>query len=332
MQNSIVKKLFRKKEFGLFLILILVVLVFSLLKKEYFTPGNLTTILYACALSGPLMIGFGALMISGNADMSVAAVGTICAIFCCQMISAGVPWVIAVVLCIILGGCMGAFNAIMWYKFRIMPFIGTLGMANVWNGLASFLTKNQGVHVDNASFFKLGSPLLGGVIPISFVYVIVLILLYGFILSKTKFGRSVYMSGGNMFAARVSGINIVKVGTIMMINSSALSAFGGIVLASRMHAITADSLTNALMGAITPVFLGGISFGGGNGGMFGAFLGLLLLNSFNNGLIIVGMGTYWQVFSQGALLIIALLVDVLRDRARGKGPKLTKEFTIFPTG
>jgi ribose transport system permease protein len=332
MQNkSILKKLIRKKEFGLFLILILIVLIFSLLKKEYFSLGNLTTILYMCALAGPLMIGFGALMISGNADMSVAAVGTISAIFCCKLISAGIPWPVAVIFCMAMGGCMGALNAMMWYKFRIMPFIGTLGMANVWNGLASFLTKNQAVHVDNASFFKLGSPLLGGVIPISFIYVVVLIILYGILLSKTKFGRSVYMSGGNMFAARISGINTVKVGTIMMINCSALSAFGGIVLASRMHTITADSLTNALMGAITPVFLGGISFGGGNGSMFGAFLGLLLLNGFNNGLILVGMGTYWQVFAQGALLIIALLVDVLRERARGKGVKLTKEFTIFPT-
>lgn len=302
----------------MFVILVLIIIVFTLLKREYFSTGNLTTILYAVALSGPLMVGFGTQLISGNADMSIAAVGTLCSILCCKMVVAGMPWPIAVILCVCLGGAMGAFNAMMWYKFGIMPFIGTLGMANVWNGLSAFITKNQAVTVENVSFFKLGSPLLGGIIPVTFVYVVALCIICGVFLSRTKFGRSVYMCGGNMFAARVSGINTVKVGTIMMIIGSALASFGGIVLASRMHQITSDSLTNALMNAITPVFLGGISFGGGTGGMFGAFLGLLVLNCFNNGLIIIGMGAYWQVFAQGALLILALLVDFLSQRSRMK--------------
>jgi ribose transport system permease protein len=126
------------------------------------------------------------------------------------------------------------------------------------------------------------------------------------------------MCGGNMMAARLSGVNVTKIGTIMMINCSALSAFGGIVLSSRMHQISVDSMMTALMNSITATFLGGVSFGGGSGSMAGAFIGLLMLSFFNNGLVIIGVGTYWQFVAQGLLLIIALTVDYFNNLSRQK--------------
>ena len=182
--------------------------------------------------------------------------------------------------------------------------------------------RTREIDIISTGFFKLGGPLIFGVIPISFVYVAALALIYGVILSRTKFGRSVYMSGGNMMAARISGINIQKVGTIMYINCSALCSFGGIVIASRFHQFSSSTLSTTLMNSMTAVFLGGLSFGGGTGGMLGAFVGLLLLNAFNNGLIIIGMGAYWQIFAQGLLLIIALAVDYFNNVQRMKVLKL----------
>ena len=312
---SFARRVVKNKTFGLFAILIAVFVVFSLINPNYGTASNITTILYSAAIGGILMIGFATLLISGNADMSFAAVGTLAAIICCFLLNAGVPWPIAVLAALAVGAACGALNAVIWYKFHIMPFIGTMGMSYIWAGLAAYITKNRPVLVDNPAFFKIGGPLLFGVIPISFAYVIILIIIYGVMLSRTKFGRKVYMCGGNPFAARLSGVNIAKVGTIMMINCSMVSAFGGVVLASRMHQITSDSLSMTLMNSMTGAFLGGISFGGGAGGMLGAFIGLLLLNFFNNGLIIIGVGAYWQMFAQGVLLIIALFVDGMNSRA-----------------
>jgi ribose/xylose/arabinose/galactoside ABC-type transport system permease subunit len=317
-----VQRIVRNKSFGLFVILVAVFIVFSLINHTYYALSNITTILYSAAIGGILMIGFAALLISGNADMSFAAVGSLASISCCMMITRGVPWVLAVILAVLMGAACGVINAITWYKFHIMPFIGTMGISYIWSGLAAYITKNKPVLVDSQGFFKIGSPLIFGVIPISFAYVVILIIAYGILLSSTKFGRKVYMCGGNMFAARLSGVNITKVGTIMMINCSAVSAFGGIVLASRMHQITVESLSMMLMNSMTGAFLGGVSFGGGSGGMFGAFMGLLLLNFFNNGLIMVGVGTYWQLFAQGMLLIVALFVDGISTRARMKALKV----------
>jgi ribose/xylose/arabinose/galactoside ABC-type transport system permease subunit len=296
--------------------------LFSLLNSNYLKLSNIKTILINASTGGTLMIGFATLLISGNADLSVAAVGTIASITCCKLITAGAPWPIAVIVSLALGGLCGAVNAVMWFKFHIMPFIGTMGISSVWTGLAAYITKNAPVLVENQGFFKLGSPVFFRFLPISFAYVIILALFYGLILSQTKFGRKVYMCGGNVFAARLSGVNVTRVGAVMMINCSMVSAFGGIVLSARMHQITADSLTMTLMSSMTGAFLGGVSFGGGSGGMLGAFLGLLVLNFFNNGLIMAGMGTYWQIFAQGVLLIIALTVDHFSTNTRAKALKL----------
>jgi ribose/xylose/arabinose/galactoside ABC-type transport system permease subunit len=312
------KRFTRGKVVVLVIILAAILIGFRLYDKYFWSLDNIKTVLYMSALSGILMIGFGTLLISGNADMSFAAVGTICAVIGCLLINAGVPWPIAFIGAIIAGGACGAFNALLWYKFRITPFIGTMGMANVWSGLAAYITKNNLVHTSDKGFAAIGSTVLFNFLPISFLYVILLCLIYGFILTRTKFGRKVYMCGGNMFAARLSGVNIAKVGTIMMINTSCISAFGGMVTASRMNAIGVDSLSNSMMSSITGSMLGGISFGGGAGGLGGAFLGLLVLNFFNNGLIKIGMSPYWQVFAQGALLIVALVIDYVNNRSRNK--------------
>lgn len=320
--NSTFQKLGRNKAFGLIVILVFVSIVYTLIKPEFFSTGNLTTILVKVVESGIMMIAFGTLLISGNADMSVAAVGTMGGITCALLVNAGMNPVLAVILCVAMGGLLGAFNAMTWYKFRIMPFIGTLGIANIWTGVAGYMTKAKPIDINNPDFWKLGGPLLFDVIPIGFVYVAALCLIYGIILSRTKFGRSVYMSGGNMFAARISGINTQKIGTIMYINCSAVASFGGIVLASRMHQFSYNTLTTVFMNSITAVFLGGVSFGGGTGGMLGAFCGLLLMNVFNNGLIIIGLGSYWQIFFQGLLLIIALSVDYYNTVQRAKALKL----------
>ncbi|MDR2357953.1 MAG: ABC transporter permease [Oscillospiraceae bacterium] len=313
---SYVKRIVRNKSFGLLLILAGAMILFSLLNGNYLKLSNIKTILINASTGGTLMIGFATLLISGNADLSVAAVGTIASITCCKLITSGAPWPLAVVVGLALGGLCGAVNAVMWFRFRIMPFIGTMGISSVWTGLAAYITKNAPVLVENQGFFKLGSLTFFGFLPISFAYVAVLALLYGLLLSRTKFGRKVYMCGGNVFAARLSGVNVTKVGAIMMINCSTVSAFGGIVLAARMHQITSDSLAMTLMSSMTGAFLGGVSFGGGSGGMLGAFLGLLVLNFFNNGLIMAGMGTYWQIFAQGVLLIVALTVDHFGTKAR----------------
>jgi ribose/xylose/arabinose/galactoside ABC-type transport system permease subunit len=127
------------------------------------------------------------------------------------------------------------------------------------------------------------------------------------------------MCGGNRNAARLAGINHEKVGAIMMINCSVLSSLAGVVLASRMHEITPTNLqSTSTMSAITAALLGGVAFMGGIGTMKGAFIGILLLNSFKNGLDIIGVNPYWQIIANGLLLIAAIIVDYINQLSLAK--------------
>jgi ribose/xylose/arabinose/galactoside ABC-type transport system permease subunit len=204
---------------------------------------------------------------------------------------------------------------------NIMGFIATIGMSSVYTGLAKVFTDAKFISVNDKEFQKLGSSAIFGFVPVPFVIMLALMILYGFMLRYTRFGRRSYMCGGNPQAARLSGMSPNRTTTVLYINCGALSAFAGSVLASRMHSATATAAQSVAIDAITASVLGGISFMGGSGGIAGCFVGLMLLSAFNNGLNVVQLQSYWQLVAQGALLIIALCVEFFGERARLKALK-----------
>jgi len=145
---------------------------------------------------------------------------------------------------------------------------------------------------------------------------VVLLLVYGFILRYTNLGRMIYMVGGNRMAARLTGISPKRITTAMFINNGMIASLAGVLLASRMHVANPNAAATGALDAITAAVLGGVSFLGGVGGMGGCFIGIVLMNSFNNGLTGVGLTTNYQLIAQGILLIIALSVDYFSERAR----------------
>ncbi len=331
MKKTVAKRAARRmvssRNFYLFLIFIASLAVFTVINPLYMSVNNIKNILYSVTVSGIVMVGMGNLLISGNMDLSAGAVGCFSAIMGVFLINAGCPWVIAVLAALACGAVCGLINAAMTYKFGIMPFIGTLGISYVWKGLGNVLTNDADINVTNESFFSLGSTKIGE-FPVAFLYVIALCLLYGLIMKYTKFGRKVYMCGGNKTAARLAGIKIERVGTIMMVNCSCLAAFAGMVLVSRMHVINGDNLQDTTtMSAMTAALLGGIAFGGGAGNMFGAFIGIMLLNSFKNGIDIIGCNEYIQIILNGLLLCAAMVVDYFNSAANKKKLKNTNQHT-----
>lgn len=319
--KNLIKKITTSRNFYLFLFIVVIVIIFDLLQPLYLSPDNIRNILYSVSITGVLMVGMANLLISGNMDLSAGAVGCFSTILGCFMINAGIPWVLALLLTICVGILCGLFNAFMAYKLGIMPFIGTLGISYVWSGLGAVITRQASVTLTNESFFKFGS-IKFGVVPIAFLYVVFLCILYGLIMKHTRFGRKVYICGGNRVAARLAGIKSERVGTIMMANCSGLAALAGMLMASRMHLIHYQNLQDtSTMGALTSALLGGVAFGGGSGGMVGAFLGLMLLNFFKNGVDIIGANEYVQILLNGVLLIAAMAVDFFNNLSREKSLK-----------
>lgn len=323
MNNSFIKKLAKERSFTLLLVLIAIITIFQVANGNYMTPDNIRNILSAASLSGTLAVGIGCILILGIPDLSAGAVGCMGGLLIAMLMNTGLGWLPSLIIAMAFGVIAGLINAFFINVCRMMPFISTLAMASVWKGIGYIITDNQSVSVANAAFHKIGSMLFLG-LPLPFIIMMLLYLIYGLMLKYTNFGRKVYMVGGNRNAARLAGINIKRVHTILLANCSMVATVGGSILVARMHNATPFSVHGTEIDGIIASCLGGISFRGGSGGMLGAFIGLLLLNFFNNGLSILGLDTYWQIVASGLLLVAALTVDFISTELRAKKLKLSQ--------
>lgn len=315
MKKSLLQSFVKSKSFTLILVWIAILAVFQILQPSYLGIQNIKNILYATSLSGTLAVGIGCVLISGMPDLSAGAVGMMGGIVIAILLNLGMSWWLALILTLAFGALAGGINAFFLLKFNMMPFISTLAMSSVWKGIGYIITDSQSISVSNPVFIKLGTATLFG-IPVPFVIMIVLYIVYGIILSRTKLGRKVYMIGGNRSAAQLAGINLKKMRVILCVNCSTVAALGGAILAGRMQSATPGSVLGMEFDGIIASCLGGISFGGGSGGMLGGFIGLMVLGCFNNGLTCVGLGAYWKIVASGILLIMALMVDFLNNQMR----------------
>lgn len=299
-------------------ITIIIAVFFGIWNKGFLGLDNLKSMMLSMSTTGIVSVGIALLLISGENDLGAGAEAALAAIIAALLIQAGVHWIIAVLIAIASGILMGAILSFFVNKVGLFTFIVSISMISVYSGLAKILTNSQNISIDerHVTFFSLGSGVLFGIFPIPFVIMIVLMLVYGFLLYSTNFGRSIYMSGGNRVAARLSGINRKKITTILFMNSGAIAALAGVLVTSRMHNASPSACSTAALDAITAAVLGGISFGGGSGNLGNCFIGVMLLTVFNSGLTASGLQSYWQIVVQGLMLLVALTADFFNANAR----------------
>ena len=234
----------------------------------------------------------------------------------------------AILFGLLICAAFGALNALMITKFRFPSFIATLAMASVAKGLmyifSSIGTANglaTNINYSNPVINYLGNGKIGP-IPSSVVIMLVFFLIYGIVISKTRFGSKVVMLGGNPVAAKLAGINATAIMFILFINSAVLGGISGIFNSARLQQGALLALGSNQFTGVTAAVLGGISFGGGAGGMGGAFIGLLILNTFQIGMSVVGVNPNWVNVFSGVLLLIALAFDFITRQRSRKAPTL----------
>ena len=312
----------KSKAFPLLIILIVMtVLTMFLSGGNFLSTGNLLTVLYGMVIQVAFLCGIGAILISGNIDLSVggqAALSTMVFAWLCK--NTGMPWGIVLLITICLAVCFGLVNTFLVNKLRFPSFIATIGMSSIYSGLCSVMNKGDNIQISRASFIAIGKTNLFGWLPASFVFVIVLLIIFQFMLSYTRFGRSIFMVGGNQQAARLSGLNPDRIRMILFIMNSILACIGGLLWSAqaKLASPTAIISAGADMRVISAAILGGVAFFGGSGNLISAFVGVLLLNIFNNMLIVIGVPTYWTVFAQGLVLAVALAFDYFSTKRRQK--------------
>lgn len=305
------KRLLTSNNMTLLLVFVLVVLVFSLINPKYFTLANAMNVLYAASIIGLLAIGETFLIIGGHIDLSSGASAALCGVMAALLIKAGIPWPLTMLIVLFLGAVVAALNAVLVNVFALQPFIATLATASVCEGVGYLICDGKSIGVTEQSFIYIGSGTLLG-IPIPVIILVVFFLVFGFILARTTFGRSIYVIGGNVTAARLAGLSPKKISTQLYMISSMIAALAGMVAAARMHAGAPTAVHGSEFDGITAAVLGGVAFSGGSGTLVGCFIGLLIIQSFNNGLTVIGVSSFWQIVAKGLLLIAALILDYFR--------------------
>ena len=307
------KKLFRSNEMVMLLVLIVEILFFAVMNGNYLTYGNMTNILLAASTIGLLAIGESFLIIAGHIDLSSAHIAALFGVWTALLINGGVPWPAAIVIVVVCSSVVGIANSCLVNIFGLQPFIATLAMSSVCQGFAFLICDGKSVPVNDKVFVKMGSMKILG-IPFPAILMLVLFLVFGFILAKTVFGRSVYMIGGNPVAAHLAGLNPKLISTALYVISAMIAAFAGVLMTAKMHSGQPAGGSGAEFDAITAAILGGVAFTGGKGNLVGCFIGLLIMQCFNNGLTVLNVSSFWQVVAKGLLLIAALLFDWFRRK------------------
>lgn len=301
----------------LMIAIVAVFILFALLNKNFLSATNIINILIAASLVGLVAIGHTYLIIAGQNDLSPGSLAAFSGVVAALLVSKGIPFFAAVPLTIVCGIAVGYFNAFMVNKIHLEAFIATLVTQSIVRGFAYIICDGKPVSISDKTFLTLGKARIAN-IPIAVWIMLICIVIFGIILAKTKFGRSVYAIGGNQDAARLAGLNPKRIITTSYIMMGILCSIGGIIFAARMNSGQPAANVNLEFDAITAVILGGVSFAGGVGDMGGTFLGIILIQAFNTGLTMVNVPSFWQYVAKGGLLLFALTTDYIRKQNREK--------------
>ena len=281
------------------------------------------------SINALLATGVTFVIITGGIDISIGSVAGFAGIFAANLglmfpeMSIITSLGIQIFSAVLIGGICGLFNGIMITKLKVVPMIATLAMMTIARGLAYVVTDGRPVYGLNKNFAWLGAERFlitettpQGIIPVVTVFTIIVVLLMHTLLTKTVFGRHVYAVGSNENVAHLSGVNVDKTKIFAYILCSIMAALGGIVVASRLNAGQPASGDGYEMYAIAATVLGGTSFAGGIGSVSRAMIGAAIIAIINNGMNLMQVSSYWQKVVTGAIILIAVIVDMSQKRTK----------------
>jgi len=314
-----------------FIALILLYAFFALISDAFATQSNQVILAKQVAINAVLGIGMTFVILTGGIDLSVGSIVGLTGMVAGLLIHKGlmlsplnrvIYFNVGIIALIALGVGMlvGLLNGILITRFRVAPFIATLGTLYMARGLA--LLSNNGAtfpnligkpELGNTGFPQLGRGALLG-LPYSIWIMIVLALIAHFITRKTPFGRQVYAIGGNQRAAQLSGVRVKTVTMLTYVISGFCAAVVGLIISSQLvaaHPATGDGFE---LNAIAAVVLGGTSLAGGRGTILGTIVGAFVVGVLRNGMVIEGVSSFWQMIITGGVIVFAVIIDQFQQR------------------
>lgn len=307
------------KKYAIFLVLIGLVAFFSFLSPFFFTQQNLTNIFIQQSYVIIAAVGLSFVMISGGMDLSIGYLMSVVGVTtaaCLKWLDLGLP--LSLSIGIVVGVILGLFNGWASIRLKVHTLIITLGTMTIFQGL-SYIISNQSVILNLPPEFKyIGQGYVFDLVPFSVILMVVCVAAASLVLNFTWFGRHVYAIGSNEEATRLAGVNVPLVKLAVFAICGFFVALASIVLFARSGSAASSTGPGTEFTAMTAAVLGGISFKGGEGRMWGLVVGVLILGVLGNGMQLVGLNTYVQYIVKGFVLLLAVGFDLLQKESLTK--------------
>lgn len=300
-----------------FLILFMVAMsvYFAFASRYFLSIKNFMNIFSSVSIVGIIATGMTLIIITRGIDLSVGAIIALSGCICALLIEkAHLHWSLAMLAALAAGLAIGMFNGFLITRFRVLPFIATLGAMNMVRGLAFISTNGQAIYTSSSQVSFLGAGKVFGLIPVPGIIMILCFLGVWLVSKYTVFGRYVFAIGGNSVASRLAGINVKRITLILYTMTGTLAALSGLVMTGLASTAMPSVGESYALDTITAVYLGGNSSEGGEGSVWRTLLGVMIIGILNNGMALISVQSYWQTFIKGTLLIAAVTIDVLRKR------------------
>ncbi|MEW9501481.1 ABC transporter permease [Jeotgalibacillus marinus] len=306
-------------KFGPLIGLVILMTVLTLLSDKFLTMNNMMNIARQSSINALLALGMLLPILTAGIDLSI---GSVLAVSIMVMgivsVNMGFSPIIGIIVCLAVGAAFGLFNGLLLTKLRLPhPFISTLGTMNIARGIALIVTAAAPIAGFPYMIQFLGSEFVGP-IPVSFALVIVVYVIFHIFLTRTQTGRYIYAIGGNKEAARLSGINVDRVLIIVYTISGFMAGLAGLVMVGRVNSAFPLAGLSYELDAIAAVIIGGASFFGGVGTVWGTLIGAMIIAVLRNGLNLLNVSADFQMTVIGLVIIAAVFVDVLRQRKNKK--------------
>ena len=306
--TAVIKRFGFSREVVLLGVLIVLMVVMSLLSPLFLTVGNLLNTSRFFVEVGLMALGMTLIIITGGIDLSVGSNVALVSVAVGFSFAAGLPLPLAIVFGLVVGVAAGLFNGLFITLLDLHPLVVTLGTFALFQGLAYGLSKAQAVSDFPDWFAYFGQAYLGPVPGQLFIFIVAVVVVW-LILSRTRFGRYVYAIGNNEEAARFSGVPVKKVKLALYSGIGLLVGIASVIYTSRVYTARGDSGLGLELDVISAVVLGGASIYGGSGTIGGTVLGVLIIATLRNGLVLAGVPSTWQVFVLGVLLLVAVFLN-----------------------
>jgi ribose transport system permease protein len=304
------------RRYSVFLILLAIALAFALNTPRFLTPSNLLNVALQTSIIAIVAIGMTFVMLTAGIDLSVGSVMALCGALAAGLaVGQGLGTFGGIAVALLAGAAVGVVNGLLVVQGRMPPFVATLAMMAVARGLTLVYTQGRPIAGIDETFRYLGSnDLLGFPVPVA-ILVAVLVVAW-LVLRYTRFGNYAYATGGNEEVSRLAGIRTHWVKLSAYAISGLTAAVGGVLLVARLWSAQPNAAVGLELDAIAAPVLGGVSLFGGVGSVAGTVVGAFILGILSNGLNLMGVPSFYQQVIKGAVLILAVMLDIFTKRRR----------------